>query len=264
MDSLKGKVAIVTGAARGIGAETALALAAEGAEVFVTDLLEEAGTDTVDRIVSAGGRATFVKHDVASEDSWKGLFAKLHARAPHVDVLVNNAGIHRYSKLEETTVEMFGLLISVNLKGVMLGTKYAVQSMKNRPKCADSASIVNISSTVGIVGSPFSSIYSMTKAGVRLFTKSTALEVAEQGYNIRCNSVHPGVVEPEMANAAGTRLEEAGAAHEAVTGSLVRLHPLGRLATPKDISNGVVFLASNQSAFMTGTELIIDDGWMAR
>jgi NAD(P)-dependent dehydrogenase (short-subunit alcohol dehydrogenase family) len=154
--------------------------------------------------------------------------------------------------------------VQCNLKGVFLGTKHAIRVMKHRPKSADSAAIVNLSSVAGLVGSPLSAIYSMTKGGVRLLTKSTALEVTQLGYNIRCNSIHPGVIDTDMAGQVVERWQSAGMAANEIRGFLTNLHPLGRLGQPIDIARGILFLASNDSAFMTGTELVVDGGWTAR
>jgi NAD(P)-dependent dehydrogenase (short-subunit alcohol dehydrogenase family) len=264
MNRVDGKVALVSGAARGIGAETAALLAKAGAKVVLTDLMEEAGQATAEKIHQAGAETLFLRHDVTREADWERVVKAAVDRFGGLDILVNNAGVYRYAKLEEMSVEDYDLLCNANLKGVFLGTKHAIRVMKHRPKSADSAAIVNLSSVAGLVGSPLSAIYSMTKGGVRLLTKSTALEVTQLGYNIRCNSIHPGVIDTDMAGQVVERWQSAGMAANEIRGFLTNLHPLGRLGQPIDIARGILFLASNDSAFMTGTELVVDGGWTAR
>jgi NAD(P)-dependent dehydrogenase (short-subunit alcohol dehydrogenase family) len=264
MNRVDGKVAIVSGAARGIGAETAALLAKAGAKVVITDTRAELGEATADRIARDGGQAMFLRHDVTSESDWERVTSETTRRFGALNILVNNAGIYSYAKLEEMDVGQYDTLCNVNLKGVFLGTKHAIRAMKATPKTADSASIVNLSSVAGLVGSPLSAIYSMTKGGVRLLTKSTALEVAQLGYHIRCNSIHPGVIDTDMAGLVVQRWEAAGMGSNEIRGFLTNLHPVGRLGQPIDIARGILFLASNDSAFMTGTELVVDGGWTAR
>jgi len=264
MNRVDGKVALVTGAARGIGAETAKLLAEAGAAVVLTDVLAERGEATANEIAQAGGRALFLHHDVTREAEWARVIQTAVERFGGLHILVNNAGIYRYGKLEEMPVEVFDAVCEVNLKGVFLGTKHAIRVMKATPKTADAASIVNLSSVAGLIGSPLTGVYSLTKGGVRLFTKSTALEVAHLGYNIRCNSVHPGVIETDMATQVVDRWQRAGMAPDQVQAFMTGLHPLGRIGQPLDIARGILFLASNDSAFMTGSELVIDGGWTAR
>ena len=260
---LQGKTAVITGAARGIGAASARVLAAHGAQVFIADLLEEEGSETARQIVADGGKAAFLKLDVTDEANWQHAFRRIHAAVPAIDIMVNNAGLFSYSTVEETSTELYERLCGVNLKGVLLGTKYAILSMKERPRTMATASIINMSSIAGVVGTPFSSIYSMTKGGVRLFTKATALEVAQLQYNIRCNSLHPGIVETDMATMVS---QHPLAAQRGVSdiSVLAGMHPLGRIGQTVDIANGVLFLASEQSAFMTGAELVLDGGMTAR
>jgi 3(or 17)beta-hydroxysteroid dehydrogenase len=264
MNRVDGKVAMVTGAARGIGAETARLLAAAGARVVITDLLEARGQATAGEIAKAGGEALFLTHDVTREAEWERVMQATVARFGTLNILVNNAGIYLYAKLEEMPVDDFDRLCAVNLKGVFLGTKHAIRVMKATPREGDAASIVNLSSVAGLIGSPLSGVYSLTKGGVRLFTKSTALEVAQLGYNIRCNSIHPGVIETDMADQVTERWKSAGKAPDEIHGFLTGLHPLGRMGQPSDIARGILFLASNDSAFMTGSELVVDGGWTAR
>jgi len=265
MNRVDGKVAIVTGAARGIGAQTAKLLAEAGAAaVVVTDLREELGQGVAETIAQAGAKSLFLRQDTTSEADWERVVGETVKRFGGLNILVNNAGIYSYAKLEEMTVEQYDALSNVNLKGVFLGTKHAIRAMKAIPKGAESGAIVNLSSVAGLVGSPLSAVYSMTKGGVRLLTKSTALEVAQLGYNIRCNSIHPGVIDTDMAGLVVQRWESAGVGANEVRGFLTNLHPLGRLGQPIDIARGILFLASSDSSFMTGSELVVDGGWTAK
>ena len=268
MNRVDGKVAIVTGAAGGIGSATARLLAKAGATVVATDMRSAEGARLVDEIGRDGGRARYVDHDVTKDAAWAAVVADTLARDGRLDILVNNAGIYRHGALEDFREEDLDALFAVNMKGVVLGTRHAFRAMKQRPRSADSASIVNLSSIAGLVGSPLSSLYCMSKGGVRLFTKASAMEAAQFGYNIRCNSVHPGIVDTDMARGvehgvAGAMVSR-GVAADAVGGIMASSHPLGRMAVADDIANGIVFLASNDSSFMTGSELVIDGGWTAR
>ena len=197
MNRVDGKIALITGGARGIGGEAARQLVQAGANVAITDVLVPDGEALTSEL---GNGSIFLQHDVTDEAAWKHVVGKTVSQFGGLDILVNNAGVWERSVIEEASVEQFDRLCAVNLKGVFLGTKHGINAMKNRPMDADSASIINLSSTAGLVGSSTSAIYSMTKGGVRLFTKSTAIEVRARGYNIRCNSVHPGATESAMQN----------------------------------------------------------------
>lgn len=261
MNRVDGKVALVTGGARGIGGATAALLAEAGATVVVTDLLEAAGEARVEDIKQAGGAAIFLTHDVTNEGDWARVVATTARQFGGLDILVNNAGIWSRGTIEETTLEDFERLCAVNLKGVFLGTKHAIGAMKIRPASADSGSIVNLSSTAGLVGSATSAVYSMTKGGVRLFTKSTAIEVRARGYNIRCNSVHPGATESPMQDEI---LATSNMSPDEIEEFIANRNLLGRFGTPIDIAKAILFLASNDSAFMTGSEVVVDGGYTAR
>jgi NAD(P)-dependent dehydrogenase (short-subunit alcohol dehydrogenase family) len=254
MDRVKGKVAIVTGAARGLGKAQALLLAREGAKVVITDIDETQGKKAAEEIGQEGGEAIFIKHDVRSEQDWKGVIEKTLSEFSKLDVLVNNAGVILFKNIKETTLEEWRWVISVNLDGVFLGTKYAMEAMKK----SGGGAIVNLSSTAGIVGTLDTSSYHASKGGVRIFTKAAALECSKAGYdyNIRVNSVHPGVIKTEMTK----DLLEDEASRKEVTG----WHPIGHVGEPEDIAYGVLYLASDESKFVTGTELVIDGGWTAR
>jgi 3(or 17)beta-hydroxysteroid dehydrogenase len=261
MNRVDGKVALVTGGARGIGGETSRQLAQAGASVAITDLLDAEGQALAAEINDAGGRAFFLQHDVTSEAHWQQVVAETTQRFGPLDILVNNAGVWSRGVIEETSVEDFDRLCAVNLKGVFLGTKHGIGAMKNRPGDSDSASIINLSSTAGLVGSATSAVYSMTKGGVRLFTKSTAIEVRARGYNIRCNSVHPGATESPMQD---DILATSNMSPEEIETFIKNRNLLGRYGKPIDIANAILFLASNDSAFMTGSEVVVDGGYTAR
>ena len=263
MGRLDGKTAIVSGAARGIGAKTAHALAAEGANVVITDRLEEVGEATVAEINGAGGTAAFMAHDVTSEEDWARVVDDTVARFGGLQVLVNNAGVFLEKTIEEMTVEEWRKLSAVNLEGVFLGTKQAVRAMKEScPPGGPSASIVNLSSIAGIIGSPWSSAYSMSKGGVRLFTKSAALEFAQLGYNVRVNSVHPGIINTDMMHEVAHKWQTINQKNDfdAAWEALTKRQPIGRMGQAEEIAKGIVFLASDDSSLMNGAELILDGG----
>jgi len=258
MNRVDGKVALVTGGARGIGGETARQLVQAGAKVAITDMLTAEGQAMAEEL---GGGAIFLEHDVTDEAAWISVVGETVRQFGGLDILVNNAGVWERSVIEEMPVEQFDRICAVNLKGVFLGTKHGINAMKTRPTEADSASIINLSSTAGLVGSATSAVYSMTKGGVRLFTKSTAIEVRARGYNIRCNSVHPGATESAM--------QDDILATSNMTAAEIETHkatrtPLGRFGQPLDIAQAILFLASNDSAFMTGSEVVVDGGYTAR
>ena len=197
MGRVKGKVAIITGAASGMGRATALLLAKEGAKIVVADINEVNGKKVAEEIRREGGEAIFVKHDVTSERDWGEVIEKTLAEFGKLDILVNNAGVMFVKKIEDMSLEEWRWLMSINLDGVFLGTKYAIGAMKK----SGGGSIVNISSVAGIVGTlDDTSAYCASKGAVRLFTKAAALECSKAGhdYNIRVNSVHPGVTETPM------------------------------------------------------------------
>ena len=250
MGRLGGKVAIVSGGARGQGATEAKMFAREGAKVVLGDVLDEEGKQVEAQINESGGTATYVHLDVTREDDWQFAVDTAIARYGKLDILVNNAGILISKSLEDTTVEDWDRIMGINAKGVFLGTKHAIPAMRR----AGGGSIINISSTAGLVGSPNGSpSYTATKGAVRLLTKSTAIQYAKEG--IRCNSVHPGPIATEMIRHTltdPTRLEQ----------RMQRL-PLGRVGTPEDIAYGVLYLASDESSFVTGSELVIDGGTTA-
>jgi len=257
MNRVQDKVAIITGGALGIGKACAIRLAEEGAKVVVTDIKEEEGRKVVEEIKSAGGDAIFIRHDVASEDDWQQVISTTLHTYGKLDVLVNNAGVGKTTNVEEATLEDWRFLMGINLDGVFLGTKCGIEAMKQSGK---GGSIVNMSSILGIVGEATAASYNASKGGVRIFTKSAALHCARSGYNIRVNSVHPGYIVTPMVETVMEASGDAAAMQKALEG----LHPMGHLGEPDDIAYGVLYLASDESKFVTGTELVIDGGYTAQ
>jgi len=248
---LEGKVALISGGARGMGAVEARMFAKEGAKVAIGDLLEDEGRKVVEQINEAGGQALFVRLDVTSESDWLKAVAATVGAFGKLDVLVNNAGIRAQGKVEDVTVEAWDQVMNVNAKGTFLGTKAAIPEMRR----AGGGSIINISSQLGLVGTATSSPqYSASKGAIRLFTKATAIQYAKDA--IRVNSVHPGPI--------ATPMTEAGRADPQRYKMMVSGIPLGRYGESEDVAYGVVFLASNESSFITGSELVIDGGWTAQ
>jgi NAD(P)-dependent dehydrogenase (short-subunit alcohol dehydrogenase family) len=247
-----GKVALVTGASSGLGEAAARRLGAEGAHLVLTDVDEEGGRRVADDVAEAGGTAIFLVHDVASEDGWKAVIAETGARFGRLDVLVNNAGIGALTELMTMSLAQWRRTMAVNLDGVFLGMRHG------GPLMADSGggSIVNISSIYGKVGGALAD-YCASKGAVLMLTKAAALEWASLG--IRVNSIHPGFIEtPGLA-----RFIAAAPNANALRDTIISRHALGRLGLPNEIAEGVLFLASDASSFMTGAELVIDGGYIA-
>jgi NAD(P)-dependent dehydrogenase (short-subunit alcohol dehydrogenase family) len=256
MNRVRGKSAVVTGGALGIGRACALMLAEEGASVLVTDVDAAKGSLVAEEIRSHGGTAVFVRHDVADESQWAHVVQVALERYKKLDVLVNNAGVALAKDVEHTTLAEWRSLMSINLDGVFLGTKHAIAAMKaNR-----SGSVVNLSSIEGLIGDPNLAAYNASKGGVRLLTKSAALYCAKAGYNIRVNSVHPGYIWTPMVE---NFLKSQG---DVAQGRklLDSMHPIGHVGEPNDIAYGVLYLASEEAKFVTGTELVIDGGYTAQ
>ena len=249
MGRLDGKVAIISGGARGQGEVEAKLFAQEGAKVVFGDILDDEGRQVEAAIRQAGGEATYVHLDVAQEADWQKAVATAVSTYGKLDILVNNAGILSRDGIEETTKELWDTVMAVNATGVFLGTKHAIPEMRK----AGGGSIVNISSISGMValGGP---AYNASKGAVRVFTKVTAVRHAEE--NIRCNSIHPGPVRTPMTESTYTNPDKLA--------ERLRSMPLGRLGTSEDIAYGVLYLASDEAAYMTGSELVIDGGYTAQ
>lgn len=259
------KVCLVTGAGRGIGAACAHALAREGGAVWVTDVDGAAAARVAAQIGAAARPSTL---DVRDEAAWRSVLAQVLERDHRLDVLVNNAGITGFDPPvgpqdpERASLEAWRAVHATNLEGVFLGCKHAIGAMKRTAGAAGGrtgASIVNISSRSGQVGIPGAAAYASSKAGVRNHSKSVALYCAQQGYNIRCNSVHPGAILTPM----WEPMLGAGPEREAAIAEIAAGVPLGRMGSPEDVAAMVVFLASDESAYVTGAEFVIDGGILA-
>ena len=246
---LEGKVALISGGARGMGAAEARLFAAEGAKVVLGDVLHEEGQQVEAEIAEAGGEVVFIPLDVTSESDWRNAVDTAVQRFGKLDILVNNAGIFNRAFIHEQTEEDWDRVMDINGKGVFLGTKAAIPAMRE----AGGGSIVNISSVAGLIGSMASTSYNASKGAVRLLTKSTAVQYAKEG--IRCNSVHPGPIETPMLDLVYTSPEAREQRRDAI--------PMGRLGNMDDVAKGVLFLASDEASYMTGSELVIDGGYTA-
>ncbi len=248
---LEGKVALISGGSRGQGAVEAKLFAQEGAKVVIGDILDAERQRIEAEINETGGECVYVHLDVTSEEDWRNAIGQAVSRFGKLDILVNNAGIYPPASIEDTTEELWDRIMDINGKGVFLGTKLAIPEMRK----AGGGSIINISSVAGLRASAGAAAYGASKGAVRLLAKSTAIQYA--GDNIRRNSVHPGVIETDMTLPNLLRDEDARQR------SADRV-PLGRVGQPEDVAWGVFFLASDESSFMTGSELVIDGGRTAR
>jgi cyclopentanol dehydrogenase len=244
---LQDKVAIITGAARGMGAAEARIFAKEGAKVILADIQVEDGQSVTQEIIDAGGQAVFVEMDVSKQSDWQRTIDAAISNFGKINVLVNNAGIIERDSLEETTEETWDRIMAVNAKGVFLGTKAVIPHMK----AAGGGSIINISSISGMISVGYPA-YNASKGAIRVFTKSAAVEYARD--NIRVNSIHPGTIWTSMSTykRAFTREERA------------KTIPMRRVAEPEEIAYPALFLASDESSYMTGSELVIDGGATAQ
>ena len=267
MGRLQGKVALVTGAAKGIGAATAKRLAEEGASIVCTDVDADAGQAIADEIANAGGAAAFIAHDVTDEAQWEAAVTLAEETFGALHIVVNNAGIAPDStSIEEKTLESWRHVIAIDLDSVFLGCKWGIRTIKKYSGAGGGGAIINISSILGLVGQPNASDYNAAKGGVRLLTKSAALECAEAGYDIRVNSVHPGYIDTPLVQDVMAKGEMGGqqiGANE-MRELLTMLHPIGRLGIAKEIANAVLFLASDEASFMTGSEMVVDGGYTSR
>ena len=248
---LQGKVALISGGARGIGASEARIFAREGAQVVIGDVLDAEGRQVEAEINETGGECVFVHLDVTQESEWQRAVETAVARFGKLNVLVNNAGILLRGVLEDTSAEDWDRVMAVNAKGGFLGTKAAIPEMRK----AGGGSIINTSSVSGMIGqSTLQPVYNASKGAVRIFTKSAAIQYAKEG--IRVNSVHPGAVDTPMA---GERLT-----NSELQQKVAATIPMERTAHPDEVAYGVLFLASDESSFMTGSELVIDGGYTAQ
>lgn len=242
---LKGKVALVTGGNKGIGAAVVRRFASEGAKVWSGDILTDKTKELADNLANDKGNIIHETLDVTSQTSWQLLINKIVHETGKIDILINNAGIYERRSIEETTEEQFDKMLAVNTKGPFIGIKLALDALK----ASGNASIVNLSSTAGLRGS-FAVHYGASKGALRLMTKSIASKYAKDG--IRCNSVHPGPIDTEMGHTAvpPDQLKE----------RLYERIPMGRFGTAEEVANVILFLASDESSFVTGSEVVVDGG----
>ena len=257
MNRLENKTAWITGGAQGLGEAAAKRLAEEGATVYITDLNAEIGEHSAEQLRAKGLSVFFIEQDVCNPSSWENVLATILQQRPSLDILVNNAGICITGDIENETFENWQKTLSVNLDAVFLGTQTAVKAMQE-----NGGSIINISSIEGMVGQPDIPAYNASKGGVRLLTKSAALHCARQNYAVRVNSVHPGFILTEMVQQGIDALLDADPTQ--TVAAFTQDIPLGKMGEPLDIANGVLFLASDESKYMTGSELVIDGGYTAR
>jgi 3alpha(or 20beta)-hydroxysteroid dehydrogenase len=254
MNRMENKVCLVTGAAQGIGLATAERLIETGARVMLTDINAAAGEAQARRL---GERAAFLQQDVIDVARWDAVLDAIHARWGGLDVTVNNAGIVQMGDIETCTAKDWARTLEINLTAVMTGTQKSVERMKAR----GGGSIINLASIEGLIGESFALAYNAAKGGVRIFSKSAAIHCARAGYGIRINCVCPGFIETPMVGNAigGLGGEMAQQFHQALMARV----PMGRLGQPREIANAILFLASDESSFMTGSDLVVDGGHTA-
>ena len=253
MGRLEGKTALVTGAASGIGLQTSIRLAEEGARVMMTDINLEEGHQQAEKI---GANATFLKLDITEEEEWISVLDETVKRFDRLDILVNSAGMVLIADVEQITLEDWRKVHAVNLDGTFLGCKHGVRVMKE----FGAGSIINLSSVSGMIGGFNLAAYNSSKGAVRMLTKSVALHCARAGYGIRCNSIHPTFIETPMLESMIRDSPDPEKARQ----TLVRQVPLRRIGKPDDVANMIVYLASDESTFVTGTEMVIDGGVIAQ
>jgi len=251
---LKNKVALITGAGSGIGRATAILFAKEGAKVVVADIAKEAAEETVKLIKEAGGDAIFALADVTKASDVQKMIETAVNHYGRIDILFNNAGVNIMAPISETSEELWDKIISINLKGVFLGCKYAAPVMIKQ----GGGVIINTASTFAFVGALNFSAYCASKGGVAAFTRALALELAP--YKIRVNCICPGTIETPLVR----QIWEKSGKPEEMRESRLKLHPIGRLGKPEDVANAALFLASDDSSFITGTALFVDGGYTAQ
>jgi len=251
MKRVDNKIVIVTGGALGMGRTHSVLLAKEGATVIVTDVNESEGENTVKIIKDAGGQAEFLSLNVANEDNWAAVADSVVEKYGRIDILINNAGILMFKQVQDTSADDFKKIFDVNVNGVFYGTKAVLAGMQK----AGAGSIINISSMYGLIGAPAAAAYIASKGAVRLLTKATAIDYAQ--YKIRVNSVHPGVIDTNMTK---DLLNADAETVKAIMGTTI----IDRPAQPEEVSNAVLFLASDEASFMTGSEMVVDGGYTAQ
>lgn len=254
MDRLRGKIAVVTGGAMGIGEATCRLFAQEGAAIVIADICKEEGRALEDELRADGFRAVFMKLDVTNEEDWKRVMEDTVSRFSKINVLVNNAGIVRVKNIEETTLADWNTVMDVNATGTFLGTRYAIEYMKQN---GEPCSIIIRASVDGQVGEPDVFAYCASKGAVTLLAKSAAIHCGRMGYSIRVNSVHPGFIRTPMIE---KEAAEHGQTPEEYCKKLVYKHPIGHVGKAIDVAYADLYLASDESLFVTGSELNVDGG----
>jgi NAD(P)-dependent dehydrogenase (short-subunit alcohol dehydrogenase family) len=257
MGRVQNKVALITGGAMGLGQASAQRLAEEGAKVVITDIADSEGQAAADSINTSGGEAIFLHHDVTQENEWIDIIQKAVSHFGALHILVNNAGIALTGNILDMSMEDYRLQNAINLDGVFLGMRYAIPAIT----VSGGGSIINLSSVAGIKGAPGLCAYAMTKGGVRLLSKSVARECIALENNIRVNSVHPGIIETAIWDKMGG--DDVGENRTRISEAAESVIPGGKIGQPVNIANGVLFLASDESSYMTGSELVIDHGFTA-
>ena len=265
MFRLDGRVAVVTGGAQGIGAETSRALAQVGAAVLLTDVNDAAGNQTAERIRAEGGRAEFLHQDVIDEARWETVIAEAKSRFGGLDILVNNAGIERMGLLDDVDVATVREVLDTNVVGVLLGCKHAMRAMRRDSGAGRGGSIINISSVAGLIGVTALAAYNASKGAVRLLTKSVAVECAQFKTGIRCNSIHPGVIHTDMGHKFLQNFVNLGLAPDVPTvdAAFKAVIPYGEYGEVRDIASAALYLAADASRYMSGAEVVVDGGWSA-
>ncbi|WP_271901302.1 glucose 1-dehydrogenase [Limosilactobacillus reuteri] len=252
MGCLQNKVALVTGGSKGIGRAIVERFAEEGAKVVFTAIEKEAGENLEQELIP--NKLVFMQQDVSKRKDWERVIKATLDKFGKLNIIVNNAGIGVYADIEQMDEKNWNSTIDVNLTGTMWGVKYGIEAMKDNH---EKNSIINLCSIEGLIGDPDLFAYNASKGGVRLLTKSAALDCARKGYDIRINSVHPGYVNTPLVK----NLEKTD---PKVKDHLISLHPMGRLAEPREVANMALFLASDESSFSTGSEFVIDGGYTAQ
>lgn len=247
------KVALVTGGGSGIGRASSLTLAREGATVVVTDLNGDSAAETVSLVLEAGGKARSMAHDTTDETVWQAVVASIRATEKRLDIVLNNAGVSGGGKLlKDTSLEDWRFVNGANVEGVYMGTKYGIELME---EAGNGGSIINISSIYGKVGAVGSVSYNASKGAVCVMSKGAALECGQAGNGVRVNTIHPGFI--------FTGMTEGRLQRNDFRDWALKRTPIGRIGEAQDIANGVLYLASDESSFVTGTELVIDGGFLA-
>lgn len=253
---MSGKTALITGGASGIGAATARKFVSEGAQVALGDIQEDKGRALAAEL---GANVIFVRLDVTSEESWRAAFADATKRFDGLTTVVNSAGISDPATIEQESLEGFRRTLAINLEGTFLGCKYGVAALKDK----QGAAIVNVASMLGVKAGAIFTSYAASKGGVRLLTRSVALHCAEQGYDIRVNTILPGAIHTEMVEGYIEAGIAAGASREQVIAGFAAAHPMKRLGRPHEAADAILFLASDESSFITGADLPVDGGHLA-